>query len=76
VNLKSLDRPEVEAFVQFYIDNAGPLCQNAGYIPLGDSSYDRVGERLAKREIGTAFGGTLKEDMNLTTIMDLPVKYP
>jgi phosphate transport system substrate-binding protein len=76
VNLQSLDRPEVAAFVQFYIDNAGPLSQNAGYIPLDDSIYARVGERLAKREIGTAFGGTLKEDLNLTAIMDLPVKYP
>jgi phosphate transport system substrate-binding protein len=76
VNLQSLERPEVAAFVQFYVDNAGALSHNAGYIALDDSIYTRVHERLAKREIGTAFGGTLKEDLNLTAIMDLPVKYP
>ncbi len=76
VNLQSLERPEVAAFAQFYIDNAGPLSKSAGYIPLDDSIYAKVRERLTKREIGTAFGGTLQEDMNLTAIMDLPVKYP
>ena len=76
VNLKSLERPEVDAFAQFYIENAGALANNAGYIALDDAIYTRVRQRLAKRELGTAFGGTLQEDMNLTAIMDLPVKYP
>ncbi len=76
VNLQSLERSEVDAFTKFYIENAGALAKSAGYIPLDDSIYAKVRERLAKREIGTAFGGTLKEDTNLTAIMDLPVKYP
>jgi hypothetical protein len=50
VNLASLQRPEVAAFTQFYIDNAGPLSSNAGYIAFDDSFYSRVRERLAKRE--------------------------
>jgi len=74
VNRQSLERPEVAAFAQFYIDNAGPLAANAGYIALDDAIYARVRERLARRETGTAFGGELREDLNLTAIMDLPVK--
>ena len=76
VNLKSLDRPEVASFVQFYVDNAGPLSHNAGYIPFEEPIYGKVRERLARREVGTAFGGTLQDDLNLTAIMDLPVKAP
>ena len=74
VNLQSLERPAVANFVQFYIDNAAALSNNAGYIAFDAAIYAKVRERLDKRELGTAFGGTLKEDMNLTTIMDLPVK--
>jgi phosphate transport system substrate-binding protein len=76
VNLKSLQRPEVEAFTRFYVENAAAIAANAGYIALDDSIYSKVRERLMKRELGTAFGGMLKEDMNLTTIMDVPVMYP
>jgi len=78
VNTQSLERPEVANFVQFYLHNAGPLCHNAGYIPFNDVPpiYPRVVERFEKREIGTAFGGKLDDDLDMTTLMDLPVSYP
>jgi phosphate transport system substrate-binding protein len=76
VNLQSLERPEVASFAKFYIENAAKLAADAGYIALEDALHAKVRERLDKREIGTAFGGTLQEDLNLTAIMDLPVKYP
>jgi phosphate transport system substrate-binding protein len=76
VNLQSLQRPEVASFAQFYVDNAAALSSNAGYIAFEAAVYAKVRERLDKREAGTAFGGTLKEDMDLTAIMDLPVQAP
>jgi phosphate transport system substrate-binding protein len=74
VNRQSLERPEVASFVQFYVDNAGALSSNAGYIAFDPTIYAKVRQRLDNREAGTAFGGTLKEDMALTAIMDLPVR--
>jgi len=38
-NSKSLKRPEVKAFVDFYIENGGPLAKEVGYIPLNDTEY-------------------------------------
>jgi phosphate transport system substrate-binding protein len=76
VNLQSLQRPAVSSFVQFYVDNAAALCSNAGYIPFDLPIYAKVRQRLDNRESGTAFGGTLQEDMELTAIMDLPVRNP
>jgi len=35
----ALDRPEVRAFVEFYLENAGQLVREVGYIPLADSTY-------------------------------------
>ena len=75
VNTQSLQRPEVANFLQFYVDNAAALCNNAGYIPFDMPIYAKVRQRLDHKEIGTAFGGKLKEDMDLKTIMDQPVQY-
>lgn len=41
-NSKSLERPEVKAFVDFYIENGGPLAKEVGYIPLNADEYQVV----------------------------------
>lgn len=56
VATKSLDRPEVAAFVKFYLENAPALVTEVGYIPLPDSAYGLAGDRVAKRTTGTMFG--------------------
>ena len=39
VSKASLERPEVKAFVEFYLDNAAELAQEVGYIRLGEAEY-------------------------------------
>ena len=39
VSKQSMERPEVKAFVEFYLDNAAELAQEVGYIKLGDAEY-------------------------------------
>lgn len=39
VSKHSMGRPEVKAFVEFYLDNAATLSQEVGYIKLGDAEY-------------------------------------
>ena len=39
VSKQSMERPEVKAFVEFYLDNAADLAQEVGYIKLGDAEY-------------------------------------
>ena len=41
VSRKSLERPEVKAFVEFYMENAPELVREVGYIPLGDEGYQQ-----------------------------------
>lgn len=55
----SADRPEVEAFIRFYLDpqNAKTLIREVGYIPLTDEAYKLALERFQKRVTGTLFGG-------------------
>ncbi|MDZ4230808.1 MAG: PstS family phosphate ABC transporter substrate-binding protein [Dehalococcoidales bacterium] len=47
VNKKSLQRPEVKAFVRFYMENAAELVAEVGYIKLDDQIYR---DNLAKIE--------------------------
>ncbi|MDO6354644.1 PstS family phosphate ABC transporter substrate-binding protein [Caloramator sp. CAR-1] len=39
VNTKSLERPELKAFVKFYLENAKDLVEQVGYVPLEDAKY-------------------------------------
>ena len=40
VNKASLDKHEVQAFVEFYLQNAYELVREVGYIPLEDAAYE------------------------------------
>ncbi|OQA06111.1 MAG: Phosphate-binding protein PstS precursor [Bacteroidetes bacterium ADurb.Bin397] len=39
VNSVAVDRPEVNEFVKFYLDNAGALTREVGFIPMSDEEY-------------------------------------
>ncbi|MCX7904776.1 MAG: PstS family phosphate ABC transporter substrate-binding protein [Caloramator sp.] len=39
VNTKSLERPELKAFVKFYLEKAKDLVEQVGYVPLEDAKY-------------------------------------
>ena len=56
VSQKSLARPEVEQFVDFYLANAGTLAEEVGYVHLGDGAYALVTEHFKARRTGTVFG--------------------
>lgn len=55
VNKKALDKPEVRAFVEFYLDNAGDMADKVGYVELPDAMYDRIEKHLKTGTTGTQF---------------------
>ena len=40
VNKASLKKPEVTAFVEYYMVNAGQLVEEVGYVKLADDEYE------------------------------------
>jgi len=46
VNRKSLERPEVKAFLRFYLEHAGALSAEVGYVPLPEEEYRRQLQEL------------------------------
>lgn len=46
VSNSAMERPEVSAFVRFYLDNASALVPDVGYIPLTDQEYQAERSKL------------------------------
>lgn len=55
VSTASADRPEVQAFVNFYIENAARLSSSVGYIGLPDSAYTSIAAVWDARDTGSRF---------------------
>jgi phosphate transport system substrate-binding protein len=57
VSTKSLARPEVKAFVDFYMDKGPSLVQEVGYVPLSERESQLARKRYADGTKGTMFAG-------------------
>lgn len=57
VKVKSLQKPEVKKFVDFYMANAAKIATEVKYVKLPDVIYKANQEHMAKGKKGTMFGG-------------------
>ena len=57
VSKKSMDKPEVKEFIEFYLKNASQLVKDVKYVPLPSKAYSMAAERFHKGTLGTVFGG-------------------
>ena len=57
VNKAALDRPELSAFIQYYLTEGPALLKEVGYIPLPEKAYVLAQERVKVRRTGSLFGG-------------------
>ena len=55
VNAKSIDRPEVSEFVNFYLKQDEAIVREVGGIPMSHLAYQLVRQRVAKKTPGTLF---------------------
>lgn len=55
VNVDSADRPEVEGFVNFYLNNAAELADEVGYVRLPSEVYDTARQRYDNRVTGSCY---------------------
>jgi phosphate transport system substrate-binding protein len=65
VKASSLERPEVQQFVDFYARFATDIATRAGAIALRPRESELVRDRLQKRVLGTMFATPLKDDISL-----------
>ena len=67
--LKSLERPEVSGFVEFFVMKGPPLIREVGYIPLSDREYELVRARLKEKKTGSMFSGETHSQMTLEQLL-------
>jgi phosphate transport system substrate-binding protein len=57
VSTKSLAKPEVREFVEYYMKHGGKLAKEVKYVPLPDSAYRMAWDHVQNGKKGTVFGG-------------------
>lgn len=53
VSTKAAERPEVSDFIEFYLNEGGPLAEEVGYVSLPDDEKAAATKRFADRTTGT-----------------------
>lgn len=69
VTTKAAERPEVNAFVRFYLQNAETLTREVGYVPLPQKVYQLALRRFNNRIAGSAFSGRETVGINLEDLL-------
>lgn len=57
VNADAINRPEVEAFVNFYLNQSASLASEVGYVALPEEAYAAAMENFENRKLGSVFAG-------------------
>lgn len=74
VNKKSIDKPEVKEFVNYYMKNVPKIAKQVKLIPLPDKVYKLAEERFAKAKTGTVFEGEAKIGVKIEDLLKLEEK--
>jgi phosphate transport system substrate-binding protein len=57
VSDKSMNKPEVKEFIEYYLKHAGELVKEVGYVPLSAPHYSQALKNFSSKKLGTGFGG-------------------
>src|SRR5712664_1881956 len=74
VNAKSLAKPEVKEFVQFYMQQGAQLSQEVKYVPLPAHAYKTAWDHVVKNKKGTVFGGTPEVGITIEELLKREAK--
>ena len=74
VNAKSVQKPEVKEFVEYFNKHGETLAKEVKYVPLPPKAYAYNMEVLGKRKLGTKFGGENKVGLTIEDLMKLEAK--
>jgi len=69
VNVKSMAKPEVKRFVEFYMANGARMAKEVKYVPLPADAYKASLEHIAKGKKGTVFGGKNEIGITITDLL-------
>ena len=74
VKTKSLEKPEVKEFIEFYMKNGAQLTKEVKYVPLPANAYKGNIDHMNKKKIGTVFGGHNEIGITIEDLMKREAK--
>ena len=74
VSAKSMERPEIREFVEYFNKNGEKLAKEVKYVPLPAKAYTHNAEMMTKKTLGTKFGGENKVGLTIEQLMKLEAK--
>lgn len=66
---KSVEKPEVRDFVTYYLKNASTLASEVKYVPLPAKAYETALDHLARKKLGTVFGGEAEVGVTIESLL-------
>ena len=69
VSAKSLAKPEIRQFVEYYLKNGATLAREVKYVPLPDSAYRTALQHVQKGKKGTVFGGVAEVGVTIDELL-------
>jgi phosphate transport system substrate-binding protein len=74
VSARSLQRPEVKEFVQYYMTHGSKLAKEVKYVPLPAKAYSTAWEHVLKGKKGTVFGGIAEVGVTIEELLKREAK--
>ena len=75
VSKKSMSKPEVKEFVEFYLKNAPSLVKQVKYVPLPQNAYTIGADHLQKGKTGTVFDGDAQVGVKIEDLLKKETKF-
>ncbi len=69
VNAKSIAKPEVKEFIDFYMKEGPKIAKEVKYVPLPAKAYTTNLEHLSKGKKGTVFGGESEVGVTIEALL-------
>lgn len=69
VKEKSLERPEIQQFVEFYLTEGPALAAEVGYVELPEKAYELARENLKTGKVGSGFAGEAEIGLSVEELL-------
>ena len=63
------NKPELQKFIQFYLEDVRKWVPFVGYVPLEKETYKLVSKRFQQQIVGTVFGGELQSEVRIEEML-------
>jgi phosphate transport system substrate-binding protein len=69
INARSIAKPEVREFTEYYMTHGAKLAEEVKYVPLPASAYKTAWEHVLRNKKGTVFGGTAEVGITIEELL-------